>query len=503
MSLFEVARFVFAGILFSMGISCSFLCIPCYAQTPTLSASEKEQILIQRIETLEQRIKELEAMIRNQEENLKKLQHPSEEPQKDDQTKSATSEEPKPEDKKETKPSSSLPTLTPVWKDRLTFQSADKQFEVQVGGRIQADWAFFDNDEELSAVFGEEEDGAQFRRARIDLTGKIYESITYRLEFDFAGDKDSSGRGKFFDAYIGLTDLPYVGNLQIGHFREPFSLERLTNANFTTFMERSLSDVFAPKRNLGLMLLNSHFENRLIWQAGIFKETDDFPSDDDTDEDQGYSFTARLVGLPWYEENGRKMLHLGLAYSHRNPDGAPFRYRTHPECALAYSYLDTERYQGFRLADAVADTVDLYGSELLWIYGPFSIQSEYVLSEVDTYFDGTREFSGGYVYASYFLTGENRAYNPKTGVLTRVKPRNNFSPKKHTWGAWELALRYSWLDLDSGTIRGGKEYNWTLGLNWYLNPNTRIFINYTRADIQHDLYDGELNMLQTRFQIDF
>ncbi len=457
-------------------------------------ATQRETELMQRIETLEKKVEELESLLKGKNQTVS-TESPSE-------TVSAKETVPveKTEVKKENK---SSPELISEWKDRLSFKSNDGSFELQVGGRLQLDWAFFDNDGDLVSVFGEEQDGTQFRRARIDFSGKIYESVFYRMEFDFAGDKEMEGRAKFTDTYIGVSNIPYIGNIQAGHFREPFGMERMTNANYNTFMERGFNDVFNPKRNVGIMLFNSQLQNRLIWQAGVFKETDDFPSDNDSDDDQGYAVTGRVVGLPWYEDKGRKLLHLGLAYSHRNPDGAPFRYRANPECALAFSYLDTDRYTGFRIADAVADDVDLIGTEFLWIYGPFSIQAEHALSYVDTNFSGTREFQGGYIYTTYSLTGENRAYNNKTGLLTRIKPKNNFSPKTGSWGAWELGLRYSWIDLDSGMIRGGKEQDWTLGVNWYLNPNTRIYLNYTFANIEHDLYDGNLGILQTRFQIDF
>lgn len=457
------------------------------------NTTKVETELIQRIEMLEKKVHELEALLKEKEQTISKTTVSENVPVEEH----ALSE------KVEVKKEDTSPKLITQWKDRLTFKSEDDSFEVQVGGRLQLDWAFFDNDNDLSSVFGEEDDGTQFRRARIDFIGKIYESIFYRMEFDIAGDKDMEGRAKFTDTYMGISDIPYLGNIQVGHFREPFGMERLTNSNYNTFMERGFNDVFNPKRNVGFMLYNSHLQNRLLWQAGIFKETDDFPSDNDSDDDQGYAVTGRVVGLPWYEEKGRKLLHLGLAYSHRNPDGAPFRYRANPECALAFSYLDTDRYNGFRIADAIADDVNLIGTELLWIYGPFSIQAEKALSYVDTNFAGTREFQGGYIYTTYFLTGENRTYNNKMGTLSRIKPNKNFSPKTGSWGAWELGLRYSWIDLDSGIIRGGREQDWTLGLNWYLNPDTRIYLNYTLANIEHDLYDGNLGILQTRFQIDF
>lgn len=500
-------RYIAINFLLLVSIVCS--CKYSFAEEECLS--EREKCLIKRIEELERKVKELEELVKkgNRIEDMTVSSNEKEVPNKSlEDVKKEEERDSKELEIVQTLSNSKAPKLSeelkPLWKDKLTFRNEDGTFEIQIGGRIQLDWAFFDNDSELESVFGEEEDGVQFRRARIDFSGKIYENIRYRMEFDFAGDKDSGGRGKFTDVYVTLLDLPYLGNLQLGHFREPFGLERLTNNNYLTFIERGLNDTFTPKRNVGIMAFNNSFSDRLIWQVGVFKETDDFPSDDDTDEDQGYSFTGRAIYLPLWKENGKKLLHLGLAYSYRDPNGASFRYRTQPECALAYTYLDTDKYEGFRLgSDAVVDDVDLIGTEFLLIYGPWSIQGEYMNSIVDTMFGGTRNFSGGYIYTSYFLTGDSRNYDQKMGVLSRVKPLANLSPKAGQWGAWELGLRFSWIDLDSGIIRGGKEQNWTVGLNWYLNPNTRLMLNYTRADIHHDLYDGVLGIFQTRLQIDF
>jgi len=64
-------------------------------------------------------------------------------------------------------------------------------------------------------------------------------------------------------------------------------------------------------------------------------------------------------------------------------------------------------------------------------------------------------------------------------------------------------LRYSWLDLNDGLVRGGQMKDWTLAINWYLNANTRIMMNYILAEPENDLYSGEVEILQTRFQVDF
>lgn len=44
-------------------------------------------------------------------------------------------------------------------------------------------------------------------------------------------------------------------------------------------------------------------------------------------------------------------------------------------------------------------------------------------------------------------------------------------------GAWEVAPRWSWIDLDDGNVRDNRLTNLSAGLNWYLTANTKFQIN--------------------------
>ncbi len=164
--------------------------------------------------------------------------------------------------------------------------------------------------------------------------------------------------------------------------------------------------------------------------------------------------------------------------------------------ALAYRYVNTGRFN--------TDAVDLWGAEAALVFGPFSAQAEYMLSQCNTVLAGDRDFDGYCVQASYFLTGESRAYKKSAGTFSRVKPNNNFGFDEDGGpGAVELALRYSSIDVTDPPIYGGRQDDITAGINWYLNPNMRMMLNYVHAGIDHPLYDDPLNILQTRFQFDF
>lgn len=44
-------------------------------------------------------------------------------------------------------------------------------------------------------------------------------------------------------------------------------------------------------------------------------------------------------------------------------------------------------------------------------------------------------------------------------------------------GAWEIAARFSTINLSDGNVQGGRLNDVTLGVNWYLNFQARMFLN--------------------------
>jgi len=144
------------------------------------------------------------------------------------------------------------------------------------------------------------------------------------------------------------------------------------------------------------------------------------------------------------------------------------------------------------------------------VYGSFTLQGEYVCAMVDSKAAGDPDFSGFYLKGSWFLTGETRPYQKKTGVFSRIKPRRNFTGNFGDGpGAWEASVRFSNLDLSDSRVDGGKITTLSLALNWYLNPNTKVMFNYVHAWADRNgataatNYDGEGDIFQMRFQVDF
>ncbi len=376
-------------------------------------------------------------------------------------------------------------TFRAYWKQGLRFDTPDKAFQLKVGGRIMNDWGFFSPNTSVANTIGPLDDGTEFRRARLYVEGVLHKHVKFKAQYDFAG-----GDAGFKDMYIGLTKLPVVGNITFGHMKEPFGLETLTSSKYITFLERALPSTFAPERNTGIQVQNAVSGNRFTWALGAFRDADAFGG---SFGNGGYNYTGRVTTRPLYREKGRKVLHFGMAYRHGNPNGNSLRYRARPSAHLLPRFVNTGKF--------AATSTDTLGVEFAVVSGPLSLQSEFTYSAANRPAAIKEEFTSFYVQTSLFLTGEHRVYKSSAGAFDRVKPYRSFMPGDGAGkGAWEVAVRYARINLNDSFIQGGELRDFTLGLNWYLNPNTRFMWNYGLAE---RVGIGVANLLQTRFQVDF
>lgn len=368
------------------------------------------------------------------------------------------------------------------------FETADGEYSFKVGGFAQVD-GYLSHDDRR-----DHPDGTNIRRARLNVAGNITKDFKYKIENDFAGN--ASG---ITDAYLEYTGFDPV-SLTVGQFKEPFGLDTLTSDLFTTFNERGLTHAFSPDRRIGVMLSTYGKEDGFgAWSAalgGFGSSTGSTASTDDEAKD----VTGRLTWAPY--SAAAQTLHFGVAGSYRVPDSSAdsFTFSSRAENQLTTAAADLAVSTG---AIAGVDSVSLLGLEAAGVYGPFSLQGEYVMADVDSDARGNPTFDGYYVEASYFLTGESRNYNPKAGRFERVSPKWNFKPSAGQWGAWQVAARYSELDLNDALVSGGQVNDITLGLNWIPHPNLAFKANYIWSDTDNAAVtpndDPEIFLLRAQF----
>lgn len=376
------------------------------------------------------------------------------------------------------------------WDKGFKVESTDKQFKLKFGGRIMIDHAFFSQDNGLDAAFNPltTTSGTELRRARIFTSGTLYGNVNYKFSVDFAGNKST-----IKDAYIGLKNLPIIGNLRIGHVKEPFRLDVLTSSKYMSFMERSFMNDFMQTRNNGIVFFNDYFDNKLSVQAGYFLNEDN--SSDDKAANNGYAFTGRATSLFINNKEQKQLLHAGFAFTYRKPNSKEYKIESKPESHLSrLKYIFTGPISAVR-------NISLVNFETAYVSKSFAFQAEYLTTKINVGIANpidSYNFASYYGQVSYFLTGESKIFKNSYSGFDRVKPNNNYG--ENGSGAWEIALRYSNSDLNDRDIFGGEQSNITLGLNWYLNPSTRFMVNNVFADVKGK---GKANIFQFRLQIDF
>ncbi len=429
-------------------------------------------------------------------------------------------------------------SMSASWKNGVEFTSKNKDFRMHVGGRTQYDISAFDNDAALTVSpavggIGPEPDSTQLRRARLRVDGTMYENFEWVVEYDFVNTlapaspnvgAPAATTPAIADANITWTKLPVVGNFRVGNMKEPIGMEHIQSSRWLDFIERSfLQDaIFGPFNNgfnPGLMFLNEWGEERGTWWLGAFANNSN-PFGYGIGDD--WCVTGRATWLPYYDEpsDGRYLWHWGMSASIRHPDEDQARVRTRgnirsgPPGFLNPIYADTGTME--------ASQVELIALENAAVIGPWTIQAEYagmwVGSAVQPFAPpaarvshGTPFYHGGYVQVLYFLTGEHRAYNHHYGVFDRVVPYENAflvdGVRGHCsgWGAWQLAARYSAIDLNDNGINGGILNAGTFGVNWWLNPNAHVQFNYdlTHRSQVKETPPGFINGFGVRFAYDF
>lgn len=369
--------------------------------------------------------------------------------------------------------------------------SADKAFAYQFYGRIQNDWVFWDAPDDVKDALGDEvHGGTEFRRVRLGGSGTLYGNVKFKSEIDFAG-----GAVAFADVYMELTGLPF-GAVRVGHFDEPFGLDRLTSSRFITFMERNLMEQaeFTPGRNTGVMLHGNAADDMLCYQFGMFRDANGGGDDIGNAKVGEYNLTGRVAVRPFVEDDGTTYLHLGLAASYRDYSNDEIRYRARPHVHIGPRFVDTGTLTG--ISDG-----NLWGLEAAFVSGPFTAKAEFckVSGNGD---DGVDDFDFDALSAevSLWLTGETTPYDKGKGAFDRPKVNSNYGDGEGM-GAWQVALGYDTLDLNDGVYEGGEMDTMRLGVNWWLNPHTRVTVNYVIVDVKE--IDKKANALEMRFQVDF
>jgi phosphate-selective porin OprO/OprP len=274
-------------------------------------------------------------------------------------------------------------------------------------------------------------------------------------------------------------------------------------------MERPLLDAFAPSRKLGVMAFDTFADKHGTWQIGLFASD----SNDDAEEQTshgGEAVTGRMTYLPYWDEpsDGRYYMHLGGCFSFRLPPQDTARFGYWPGFRPgSFDNIVWPRWADTGTIDV--NNVTLLDLEWAWVMGPFHVQAEAAANLIDQIGGPNLAFTAWYVEAGWFLTGESRPYLQETAIFNRVTPFESFFRARTSRGictgrgAWQVAFRNDQLNLNNQNIQGGRLVDLTFGLNWYLNPYTRVYFNYVHAMLNKGEPGSYGNLFGLRAQFEF
>jgi len=383
---------------------------------------------------------------------------------------------------------------------------------VKIGGLIQTDAVAYSGDREDDVNKGwydQFNSGADIRRISIDVTGELDDVWSYQISYDI-------DETEWDDTWLGFGGFEPVW-LAIGRISPPQGLENWMGANVTHFMEKAdVAQAFGPNNGVGLYGEGS--TGMVSYAAAIFAP--DHEAQYDTYYGNGFEdsdpigASLRLTFAP-IDEEGR-VVHLGGSVAYQsidnNQEDVIISTNTGFDVRDQDSLIESlDLGYDYATGEANADSYDVAGLEAGGIFGPLSGQAEYQKMFVQG--TGARdnlEFSGWYAQAAYVLTGESRTYEQASGTFGNVYPASNM-------GAWEVALRYSVLDLsdiadgwyDDKNDHRGKQSDWTAGVNWYVNEYVKFQANYVRAsatysnDSNSNVDDRDVNGVGIRAQVAF
>jgi phosphate-selective porin OprO/OprP len=432
----------------------------------------------------------------------------------------------------------------------LEFSTPAKDFIIHIGGRYYEDFVTF-GQSDLSnpkhytsnpggtvpapASFGTGNyvDGTFFRRLRLTVDGQLYENWEFFTEYQFE-QVNTSGHGivNLDEFWIGSKNIPIIQNARVGSVKLQQGFESLSSSRVITFLERSpLFDTFDVEFGYGLWLFQDFFDQHMTLHEQLLRKGQ---TDDGLQFGDGlWHYVARATILPLWEDQGRTMLHLGVSnqFAERNffvadnptiPEngyqnfGLEYRTRVSQRDAIGtptpspfgagtVSGTDGNGTAVINTGVLNATGFNQLGGELFFVRGPWSVQSEYIVSflhgfnnpsagpyaqsaayATTTHYTPAKDpvFWGYYVQTGYFLTGENRYYDRRTGRAPGTYASRILTPawavrdECGKWdfgrGAWEVAARFSHVQLDSQNVLGGDLNELTIGLNWFPIQNMKI-----------------------------
>jgi phosphate-selective porin OprO/OprP len=336
-------------------------------------------------------------------------------------------------------------------------------------------------------------DGGELRAFRLGFIGRLNTRIP--IGYTVFAATNAYGRGfnsketdeiSFFDWRL---DFPVTANstIAVGKQKQPISMSRIgTGLAAPVVDERApVVEAFLPSRSIGALYSYAAPDGRSTFAVGGFN---DWLDNGGSISDNANSITGRVSWLPYLSGSEVSLFHLAAGYKNHDGGGGQATLGIEPEFNLAPEFIELDFLD--------VQNTNTMVLEAAYKTGPLTVIGEYYQAELDSDILQDPSYDGYYVSANWALTGEHRPYNKRSGsfgALPMSRPTSSGG-----WGTWEVATRYSHLDMDDGAFDAGEMDILSLGLNWWVTDSFTIAMYYRFVDFEQFGVSGSSDGFTTR-----
>ncbi|MEY3182624.1 MAG: hypothetical protein RLZ35_609 [Pseudomonadota bacterium] len=363
------------------------------------------------------------------------------------------------------------------------------------GGVLRFDGAKFMGSSD--ALQGQYPNSIYVKTADWSIKGSLKQNLFYELRLKMDG-----GNTRVADALLLHKGILPNSTFAIGQLNPSFSLDNENSTSWQPFIDSAATSVFFPYSGLGIRYSawGKNFGYKL---AALQPEHASTTPPENRGRDR-IQYSARAFFSPVNQPGD--VWHLGADFAFREIDYTNYggglikrlTMNVYPGAKARNTATLVQLAEG-STAGISARHLREFDLELARQWGPVLLFGEYYHMHVNRPVQQNVTFKSWYFQGSWLLTGESRQYSAADGEFSTVKPN-------HSYGAWEVAARYTYVDLNDRDVLGGSQHDLALGLNWFYSEHIRVSVNYVRANVHPAfIYSGpalrKLNIVAGRLQI--
>ena len=377
----------------------------------------------------------------------------------------------------------------------FTLQSVDGANQIHFRGNLSVDDRYFSDAGTASSAAT-----WLIRKLRPTLEGTLADNYDFRFMPDFG-----LGKAIIQDAWADARVEPWLV-FTFGKFKAPVGLERLQFEQFARFIEPAFTADLLPYRDLGGQISGTLGAGLLTYAFGGFDGAVNGGSTDgnsapDVNSTGKFSWHARLYSKPFVHTDWSVLrgLGLGVAATYVNWKGVATATAT-TSLLASYKTIGQQSMFAYRGNTAtgsainnasIADGIErrvvpqfYYALRMVSLLGEYVGEDQQVRRALSatTASSATLHNTAEQLQLAVFLTGEDESYDSTT-------PRRDFGYGKGP-GGWEWVARLHELRFDRAAFEGAAASfanpasaplaarAWGTGVNWYLNRNFKIQLDY-------------------------